>query len=228
MSLVKVSESHSVMSDSLRPHGLYSLWILQAWILEWVAVPFSRGSSQPRERTQVSNIVGGFFTVWATMEVQTTYQNCISHCNCLPTLSFKYTLNHIRIWKGGVVFFWVSSREIDLFHMCCLLRVLTPTVMTTFLMPPFLMVKASRSFCSSYRKSFWVEGAPLLHPEQGCKICPGSPGVKCILSSSNVSTRDSLHLRREWQQLPKPTGKPWKRIPTSHCKPSSNSIIPFL
>ena len=37
--------------------------ILQARILEWVAMPFSRGSSQPRDRTQVSCMAGGFFTV---------------------------------------------------------------------------------------------------------------------------------------------------------------------
>ena len=36
--------------------------ILQARILEWVAFPFSRGSSQPRDRTQVSLIAGRFFT----------------------------------------------------------------------------------------------------------------------------------------------------------------------
>ena len=36
--------------------------ILQARILEWVALPFSRESSQPRDRTQVSRIAGGFFT----------------------------------------------------------------------------------------------------------------------------------------------------------------------
>ena len=36
--------------------------ILQARILEWVAFPFSRGSSRPRDRTQVSKIAGGFFT----------------------------------------------------------------------------------------------------------------------------------------------------------------------
>ena len=40
--------------------------ILQARILEWVAALFSRGSSQPRVRTQVSHIAGGFFTVGAT------------------------------------------------------------------------------------------------------------------------------------------------------------------
>ena len=51
---VNESESiRSVVSDSLQPHGLYppgpsAHGILQARILEWVAMPFSRGSSQPR------------------------------------------------------------------------------------------------------------------------------------------------------------------------------------
>ena len=36
--------------------------ILQARILECVAFPFSRGSSQPRDRTQVSHTAGRFFT----------------------------------------------------------------------------------------------------------------------------------------------------------------------
>ena len=42
-----------------------SLGILQARILEWVVVPFYRVSSQPRDRTQVSQIAGGVFNVWA-------------------------------------------------------------------------------------------------------------------------------------------------------------------
>ena len=40
--------------------------ILQAGILEWAAIPSSRGSSQSRDRTQVSHIAGRFFTIWAT------------------------------------------------------------------------------------------------------------------------------------------------------------------
>ena len=43
---------------------------LQVKILEWVAFPFSRGSSQPRDWTQVSCIAGGFFTNWAMREAQ--------------------------------------------------------------------------------------------------------------------------------------------------------------
>ena len=46
--------------------------ILQARILEWVAIPFSRGSFQPRDQTQVSCIAARFFTIWATKEAQFT------------------------------------------------------------------------------------------------------------------------------------------------------------
>ena len=51
---ISVCVSPSVMSDSLRPHALWParllcLWILQTRILEWVAIPFSLGSSQPRD-----------------------------------------------------------------------------------------------------------------------------------------------------------------------------------
>ena len=44
--------------------------ILQVRTLEWVAFPFSRGSSQPRDQTQVSRIAGRFFTSWATREAK--------------------------------------------------------------------------------------------------------------------------------------------------------------
>ena len=68
------SVSSSVVSDSLQPHGLWLArllcrGILQARILEWVAIPFFRGSSQPRDQIQVSCIAGTFFTIWATREV---------------------------------------------------------------------------------------------------------------------------------------------------------------
>ena len=51
-----------------------SMEILQARILEWVAIPFSRGSSQPRNWTQVSCIAGRFF-IWATREALETGGN---------------------------------------------------------------------------------------------------------------------------------------------------------
>ena len=58
------------MSDYLWPQGLCSPWNSPGHNMEWVAFPFSRGSSQPRERTQVSHIAGRCFTSWATGEAQ--------------------------------------------------------------------------------------------------------------------------------------------------------------
>ena len=62
---VKCAQSCPILCDptDYTVHG-----ILQARMLEWVAVPFSRGSSQSRDQTQVSRIAGGSFTSWATRE----------------------------------------------------------------------------------------------------------------------------------------------------------------
>ena len=60
---MKVAQSCLTFCDPMdyAVHGIF-----QARILEWVAFPFSRGSSQPRDRTQLSRIAGGFFTRGAT------------------------------------------------------------------------------------------------------------------------------------------------------------------
>ena len=70
--------SRSVMSDFLQPHELYLpvsyiRGILQARLLEWVAISFSKGSSQPRDRTRVSCIAGRLFTIWATRGLHKTW-----------------------------------------------------------------------------------------------------------------------------------------------------------
>ena len=68
---VKVAQSCLTLWDpkDYTVHG-----ILQTRVLEWVAFSFSRGSSQPRNRTQVSYIAGKFFPSWATRE-ETAKQN---------------------------------------------------------------------------------------------------------------------------------------------------------
>ena len=62
------SVSHSVLSDSCDPmdccpSGSWVHGILQARTLEWVAIPFTRGSSLPRDGARFLCIAGGFFTV---------------------------------------------------------------------------------------------------------------------------------------------------------------------
>ena len=84
------SESCSVMSDSLWQQDYTVHGILQARILEWVAFPFSGGSSQPRDWIQVSCTAGGFFTSWATREAQKYWSgNPIPSLANLPDLGIK-------------------------------------------------------------------------------------------------------------------------------------------
>ena len=70
--LFLVTQSYPTLCNPLGCNlpGSSVMEILQARILEWVAVPSSRGSSWPRDRTQVSRITGGFFTVWVNREAQ--------------------------------------------------------------------------------------------------------------------------------------------------------------
>ena len=82
-------ESHWVVSTlcdpmDYSPPGSSVHGILQARILEWVAIPFSRGSSRPRNRTEDSCTAGGFFTNWAIREV-------------LPTSKFLFCLNYVNM-----------------------------------------------------------------------------------------------------------------------------------
>ena len=87
---VCVCESRSVMSDSLQLTDYTVHGILQARILEWVAVPFSRGSCQPRDRTQVSQVAGRFFTNWAITWWVVT-EKFFSVCVCdMPPRNISY------------------------------------------------------------------------------------------------------------------------------------------
>ena len=71
-----VSESCSVLSDSLGPYELYSPWNSLGQILEWVAFLLFRGSSQPRDWTQVSCTAGGFFTNRAIRKAPRVWKAC--------------------------------------------------------------------------------------------------------------------------------------------------------
>ena len=90
------------LSNSLQPHGdslpgaiVYE--ILLARILEWEAIPFSRGFSQPGEWIWVSCIVGRFFTIWTISEAQSEVPACgilstllislLHHKHCLHPLT---------------------------------------------------------------------------------------------------------------------------------------------
>ena len=90
--------SRSVVSDSLRPHGPLPgssvHGIFQARVLEWVAISFSRGSSQPRDRTQVSCTAGRCFTEES------------------EKVGFKLNIQKTKIIASGPITSWQIDGEI--------------------------------------------------------------------------------------------------------------------
>ena len=87
-----VTQSCPTLSDPVdcSPPGSSVHGILQARVLEWVAMPSSRGSSQPRDRTQVSHTAGGFFIIWATRE---TLENWVGSLSLLQRIFLTQELN---------------------------------------------------------------------------------------------------------------------------------------
>jgi len=63
--------------------------ILQARVLEWVAISFSRGFSRPRDRTRVSRIPGRRFNLWATREALALYSRVIK-----SVILYSFTESH--------------------------------------------------------------------------------------------------------------------------------------
>ena len=106
-----------------------------------VAFPFSRGSSQPRDQTQVSHIAGGFFTSWTRREALSLLADFIIfstilpfHCDalCLHMDSFLYYFYNMWaswIWTHIFLLFIENSLSLNLlvfpalhiFHMLCIL-----------------------------------------------------------------------------------------------------------
>ena len=106
---VKVTESCLTLCNPMdyTVHG-----ILQARIPEWVAFPFSRGSSRPRNRTGVSHIAGGFFTNWAIREALTISRSLLKFMSsesvilsnhlilCCPLLLLPSVFPSIGVFSG--------------------------------------------------------------------------------------------------------------------------------
>ena len=69
-----------------------SMGIIQTRILECIAIPFSKGSSQPRDWIRVSCTTGRFFTIWVTREDPTNIYVCVCVCVCVNLLQSCLTL----------------------------------------------------------------------------------------------------------------------------------------
>ena len=87
--------------------------ILQARILEWVAMPSSRGSSQLRDWTQVSCVAGEFFTIWATREAHTDSYTVKK--GWLAPWSFeRKVIGDTEVWRCVYVDLWNAAQSVKI------------------------------------------------------------------------------------------------------------------
>ena len=119
---VLVAQSYLTLCDPMdcSPPGSSVHGILQGRIMEWLAIPFSRRSPQPRNQTWVSHIAGRFVNIWATREAHGHV-----HTPIFKRDNHKILLNStepsaqcfVAAWIGGVfvesgyayMYFWTSS-----------------------------------------------------------------------------------------------------------------------
>ena len=100
--------------------------ILQARILEWVAIPFSRAPSPPRDRNQVSHIAGGFFTSWVWKPTPNLTHH--SPCQSLPcTLLGSWSAERLSYILN--IFFEHSLQFLDFLKLAIPQRSYAPKVL---------------------------------------------------------------------------------------------------
>ena len=105
------------------PPGSSVHGILQAGILEWVAISFSRGSSWPKDRTQVSRIAGRLFNFWATrgfchttVQISCNYTHIPSLQSLTPFLPSHPSSLSQSAWLGSPCH-TATSYQLSILHL---------------------------------------------------------------------------------------------------------------
>ena len=131
--------------------------ILQARGLEWGAIPFSRGSSQPREWSQVSCFADRFFTIWAIREAKCTINvMCLNHSKTSPP--------HPSPWKNCLPRSWslvpnrvgTTGLQRRLYFLCFKTSIIvsTPSPTTPWTLPSPWQLQGQRGPQSNILKDF--------------------------------------------------------------------------
>ena len=182
---VLVSKSCPTLCDAMdcSPVGSSVHGILQERILEWVSISFSKGSSQPRNWTQVSCIAGRFFTNWAMREA------CIhTHTHTHTHIYIKSCLCLLLCFKLSTIFY--SSED----KVQNSLLLFSHSVVSNSVTPWTAACQASLSFTisQSLLKLMSIESMMLSNHLMLC--CPLLlPSI--FLSTRNFSSDLTLHIR---------------------------------
>ena len=170
------------------PPGSSVHGFLQARILEWVAIFFSRGSSQPRDQTQVSCIAGRFFTVWTTREAQKSHLT--NNCSSSPLNFLPVTIHPMFIKLHVVVIFMlpfiISVDYHESFIACCSL----PSVFST---SSYVPSYSPPSPSPHTHPSIIIISFHLFGGREGTNICSSFVSSMCVKTSGQRSN--------PWQKL---------------------------
>ena len=146
------------MSNSLQCYGL-SLpgssvcGVLQVRILEWVAMPFSRGSPHPQNWIQQSYIVGGFFPVWGTREAL-PLNNIVSSAQQSGKDEYPYCFC-LQLGRVGFSDFkWLAPKTTKLLSWSQHWIHLTPEIFNL----TDKVLRDQKESCSVVYDSLWAQG----------------------------------------------------------------------
>ena len=199
------------------PPGSSVCGILQARILEWVAISFSKGSSRPRDQTRVSRIAGRCFTIWATRGVPSVSQD--AHLRWgeiqlhLPESLGNAGAEESGACTGGVPFRWGLVR-----HWCPLIG-LHPSL-SQCLEPCKLSWDLRKQQCQSFCE---VRG---VHAATGQAVGRGGPGhsgrASCPSGAGRltlllVSVCVLIHSQKNCSDFWKPRWQYWSRTPPANA-----------
>ena len=147
------------MDFSLPGSSLYG--ILQARILAWTVILFSRGSSWPRGQTYISCITGRFFTIWATREAHIAWsvqfsRSVLSNSGTLRTTTYQPSLSITNSWS----LFKVMSIELVMpsnhLILCC------PLLLLPSIFPRIRVFSNESVFCIRWPKHWPSTSASVL------------------------------------------------------------------
>ena len=185
------SVSHSVLSHSLRPHGLCppgssAHGMFQARMLEWVAIPFSEGSSQPRDWTWVSCITGRFFVVWSLNLHRFLVRDFCKGSFASVKWSESHSVVSDCLWPHGLYSPWNSPGQNTGVGSGSFLQGIFPTQRSNPGLPHCRQILYQLSHKGSPRILEWVAYPFTSRTE------PGSPALQ--VDSYQLSYQGSLHL----------------------------------
>ena len=172
-----------------RSLGFSAHEILQARILKWFAIPFSRRSSQPRDWTQVSRIVGSFFTSWATRETSCHLFIFLQIC---PGLEASFLTPRLQNALGGVVVGFFQTQSEPWTSWGCSAN-LSSLQYTSSLCSGYKQKEASWNFSDHVSVSYFstpqLWKLCLLLERLHCEVCILDLGLTCHIPAFAKSIR---------------------------------------